>query len=350
MNTSTHDSNLIVVHDIPPYLRVYKDGSVERLVATETTPPSLDPQTGVESKDVVFEPENGLKARLYRPSTLAQNMNSDKKHKLVPLVIYFHGGAFMVASISEPKYHTSLNRLVQESNIILVSIDYRLAPEHPLPTSYDDSWAALKWIGSHKSADHRGGCNYEEWINEYADFDRVYLAGDSAGANISHHMALKLGSDDDDNLTHFINIKGMVMIHPYFWGEKPIGVESENEFFKSLVDKWWLFVCPSDKGCDDPWINPFGAGEADDPTSNNTLVEKLGLTCERILVCVAGNDILRERGKLYYQKLVESHYKWKGKAELFESDGEDHVFHIFDPTSESSMKLIKRCAEFLNVD
>ncbi|KAL6527407.1 hypothetical protein OROGR_016497 [Orobanche gracilis] len=319
----TNDLN-IVVHDIPPYMRVYKDGTVERILGTEITPATEnDPETGVSSKDVVLSPDTGVSARLYRPNLAACH----DRHKKLPLVVYFHGGAFCISSTADPVYHSVLNILVKEAQVILVSVDYRRPPENPLPTAYEDSWTALRWVG-----DHVTGLNGTEfWISELADFDRVFLAGDSAGANISHHMAIRAGLENPG-----FRISGILMIHPYFWGENPMGVEAENPLSKSVIDKWWIFVCPSDKGCDDPLINPFVDGAP----------SLVGLGCGKILVCVAGNDIFRQRGKCYYQALVKS--DWVGKAEFYETDGEDHVFFLMDRTSENSNRLIKRCAEFIN--
>ncbi|XP_057786291.1 probable carboxylesterase 2 [Salvia miltiorrhiza] len=312
-----------VVDEVPPYLRVHQDGTIERLVGTDFAPPTLDPETGVSSKDVLFHPETGVSARLYRP-----NLAADHQTKL-PLVIYFHGGAFCISSTADPKYHAMLNILVNHAQIILVSVDYRLAPEHPLPAAYHDSWAALQWVAAHLS-----GAASENWITEHVDFDRVFLAGDSAGANISHHLSIRAGSPG--RALGELKIRGVLMIQPYFWGEEAIGAEAENPVFKAVVDKWWRFVCPSDLGCDDPLINPFASGA---PSLD-------GLGCGRVLVCVAGNDILRERGRLYYSVLTKS--KWEGKPEFFETQGEDHVFHIMDPTSLNSTNLITRCAQFIH--
>nr|AEP68102.1 CXE protein [Hevea brasiliensis] len=305
--------------EVFPYLRVYKDGTIERYAGTEVTPAGFDSQTGVLSKDIFLTtPQTTLSARIYRP----QFINNNQK---LPLLVYYHGGAFCIASPAEPKYQNCLNQLVSKAKIIVVSVDYRLAPEHPLPAAYEDSWASLQWLVAHVN----GGI--EEWLEDYADFERVFLAGDSAGANIAHQLALRM--KDFPNMKR---LQGIAMIHPYFWGKEPIGEEANESLKKSMVDNWWMFVCPSNKGCDDPYINPFVKGA---PSLK-------GLASESVLVFVAEKDILCERGKLYYEKLVKS--GWKGKAEIVETKGEDHVFHIFNPDCENAHLLIKRWAAFIN--
>ncbi|CAN1307369.1 Probable carboxylesterase 13 [Linum perenne] len=151
--------------EYPPFLRIYKDGTVERLVGTKTVPP--DPTPSVQSKDVAYSD--------IQSSNRSKSENEKNKKKKLPVLVYFHGGAFLVESAFSPTYHTYLNSIVAAANVIAVSVDYRRAPEHPLPIAYDDSWTALEWIGSHRS-----GSGSELWLNEYADLDSVFLAGDSA--------------------------------------------------------------------------------------------------------------------------------------------------------------------------
>ncbi|XP_056177268.1 probable carboxylesterase 2 [Syzygium oleosum] len=312
------DSSKEILLEIFPYIRVYNNGTFDRLAGFEIAPPGLDPETRVESKDVLILPDTGISARIYRPSSASAATK-------LPLVVYFHGGAFIIASIADPKYHASLNALVAESNVIVVSVDYRRVPEHPLPTAYDDSYAALQWIASEEARS-------EPWLRDHADFDQLFLVGDSGGANMSHHLAMRLR---DDVLGKRVKLSGIGMIQPYFWGEKPIGAEVADPGRKALVDSWWRFVCVSDKGCDDPLINPFADGA---PGVD-------GLACKKVLVIVSEKDILRDRGRLYYEKLVES---GGAAAEIMEIDGEDHVFHIFDPSCEKAKRLFERVAAFVN--
>uniref|UniRef100_A0A7N0V080 Alpha/beta hydrolase fold-3 domain-containing protein n=1 Tax=Kalanchoe fedtschenkoi TaxID=63787 RepID=A0A7N0V080_KALFE len=312
-----------VAHDVFPYLRQYKDGSVERLNGTATCPPNTHPH--VLSKDVIIDSRTGISARLYLP----KNINKDERK--LPLFVYFHGGAFLIASPAEPLYDASLNTIVAQANVVAVSVDYRLAPEHPLPTAYDDCWSALQWISAHASSGSGGGS--EAWLTDHVDFSRVYLAGDSAGANIAHHVSFRAADADPEVV---VRPAGIVMIHPYFWSKDPTESELSDPVRKGMVDKWWIYACPSEKGCDDPLINPYADGSP----------SLAGLGCERLMVCVAEKDILCDRGRVYYESVVRS--GWRGRAELFVSEGEDHVFHIFNPQCQKAMELIKSVAEFVN--
>lgn len=154
--------------ELLPYLRLYKNGVVERLVGTRVTPPGLDQPTGVDSKDIIVVPDTGVSARVYRPTAV----ELEPRRKL-PLVVYFHGGAFIIASSAEPIYHNNcLNPLAAVAESVIVSVNYRLAPEHPLPTAYEDSWAALQWIAaqSQSSADEAG---QDPWLEQLVDFQKV---------------------------------------------------------------------------------------------------------------------------------------------------------------------------------
>ncbi|KAK3043374.1 hypothetical protein RJ639_002676 [Escallonia herrerae] len=112
-----------ITHEFPPFFRVYKDGRVERYSESPYIEPALDPGTGVEAKDVVISSEPSIKARVFMPRI------TGLEEKL-PLVLHYH----------------------------VVSVDYRLAPENPLPIPYEDSWASMQWVAA-----HFGGEGPEPW-------------------------------------------------------------------------------------------------------------------------------------------------------------------------------------------
>ncbi|PIN01880.1 Arylacetamide deacetylase [Handroanthus impetiginosus] len=306
-----------ILHDFPPMIRQYKDGRIERLMRTETVPPSVDPETGVQSKDVVIAPEINLSARLY----LTKSAIPGSK---LPLLVYFHGGGFVVQSAFSPLYQKHLNCLVAEANVVVVSVDYRLAPEHPLPIAYEDAWLGFKWAVSPS--------NGEDWIKEYADLNRVFLGGDSAGGNIAHNIAVRFGAEKLDG----VNLIGTFLNCPFFWGKEGIANEETHELMsKEYVDRLWQYTCPgTTEGCDDPRINPG----KDQKLS--------GLGCKKLLVYVAENDILRSRGLLYKELLRKS--GWDGEIEVVDVEGENHCYSVDSPTGEKGKEMIKRVASFLN--
>eukprot|EP00257_Ricinus_communis_P025635 XP_025013049.1 probable carboxylesterase 12 [Ricinus communis] len=193
------------------------------------------------------------------------------------------------------------------------SLFSRLAPEHPIPIAYEDSWAALKWIASHCD-----GGGPESWLNDHADFGRVFLGGDSAGANIAHNMGIQAGVEGLNG----VKVLGICLVHPYF-GRKESG-----------VDECWTFVSPKTSGFNDLRINP----------SLDSRLARLG--CSKVLIFVAEKDKLKERGVFYYETLRES--EWDGEVEIVETEGEEHVFHLFNPSCENAFALLKKFASFIN--
>ncbi|XP_052207412.1 2-hydroxyisoflavanone dehydratase-like [Diospyros lotus] len=311
-----------VASELETVLRVYRDGTVERLLGSPFVPPSpQDPTTGVSSKDIAISPK--VSARLYLPPlTAAATLRK------LPILVYFHGGGFCIESPFSALCHRYITNVVSRSNALAVSVDYRLAPEHPLPAAYDDSWAALQWVAAHSGEGFQG---QDPWLISHGDFERVYIGGDSAGANIAHNMAMRAATE---NLK--MRIYGAFLCHPYFWGSKPLGSESVPLHEKTLSYKTWTFVYPnSPGGIDNPMVNPL-AGDA--PNLSR-------LKCCRLLVCVAAMDELRERGVGYHAAVKGS--GWVGELELCEVKGEGHGFHILSPESDNAEKMIKRLAAFL---
>nr|XP_043625997.1 probable carboxylesterase 5 [Erigeron canadensis] len=178
-----------IAKDITNFIRIYKDGHFERSYVFDVVPPGIDPSTGVNSKQVVYSPETNMFARLYIPKNATQT-------RKLPLLIFFHGGAFIVESAASSLYNNFHNLVVSEANIVVVSVEYRLAPEFKLPIAYEDSWNSIKWVEKHVN-----GNGPESWLNDYVDFEKVFIGGDSAGGNITHHMAIQSGLGRLDGIT-----------------------------------------------------------------------------------------------------------------------------------------------------
>jgi acetyl esterase/lipase len=295
-----------IIHQWGSYIRVYKEGRVERFFGTDKVPSSINSTDGVSTKDVLIAPEIDVSARIFIPTC---TINSG--HKL-PLLIYFHGGGFRVGSPFCATYHNYVTSLVTAASVVAVSIDYRLAPEYLVPTCHEDSWVALKWVASHSN-----GEGPEEWIRDYANFGQVFLAGDSGGANIAHDLAAQAGIENLNG----VKLTGLCLVHPYFGS-------------KDSVDESWIFVSPTTSGLDDFRYNPAA----------DSRMASLG--CTRVLICLAEKDALRQRGLFYYETLRKS--GWGGEVEIVETEGEGHVFHLFNPNCDTAEALLKKLASFIN--
>lgn len=290
-----------------PFFRIYKDGRIDRFAGEEIIPPSPDSTTPVRSKDVVITSATGLSARLFLPQI------PDPTRKL-PLLVYFHGGAFCIGTPFSPTYTSHVVSLAAEANAVVLSVHYRRAPEHPLPAAYDDAREAAHWALAHSDGD-----GPEVWLNRHVDFDRVFVGGDSAGGTLAHYVVLRAGVDG----IHGANrpkVLGLVLFHPFFGNDRR--------------DRLLEIIFPSSSGSVDPRLNPGCDRD----------LGRLG--CGRVLVFVAEKDFLKDRGVAYYEALKKS--GWSGHVEIVESEGVDHVFHLFSPKSEQAQALFKKAASFLN--
>src|SRR6476646_3066766 len=111
----------------------------------------------------------------------------------LPGIVYLHGGGWVFMGIET---HDSIcRRLAKESGAVVVSVEYRLAPEDPFPAPLDDCYAATKWVVDHA-----------------ADFDvdpaRVAVAGDSAGGNLTAAVTLRARAAEEPALV------AQVLIYP----------------------------------------------------------------------------------------------------------------------------------------
>ncbi|KAF8769524.1 hypothetical protein HU200_006562 [Digitaria exilis] len=313
--------------DLSPYLIRYKSGRVRRLISSPRVAAGPDATTGVTSSDVAID--STLAARVFVPSDVLGTPQT------LPLLVYFHGGAFALHSAFAAAHTRLLNALVSAARVVAVSVEYRLAPEHPVPAAYDDAWAALCWA---LSSCARSRPEVVPWLSAHGDVARLFVAGDSAGANMAHHVALRAGRGG--GLPGGARIEGIALLHPYFDGEEPLPSESMDPgpLDRQWRERWWALVCAGRYGLDHPFINPLVIPAA----------EWASLDCRLVMVTVGELDPTSDRGRRYVEALRGS--AWRGEeAVLYEDHGEGHVFFLRKTKGRDKAKedMIAAVASFM---
>lgn len=140
-----------------------------------------------------------------------------------PLMIFFHGSGFVVCSLDT--HDTMCRNLCAESGCVVVSVDYRLAPEHKFPAAPDDCLAATRWAVANAAA-----------LN--SDPGRVLVAGDSAGGNLAAVTALRIRNEGGPKLI------GQLLIYPvtdYYDLGSPSMVENAEGYGLTCAGMIWFW-------------------------------------------------------------------------------------------------------------
>ena len=166
------DPILLKVLDAVPFRLSTEDGiDAARQRFRDLPRRPLHPELRVEDRSIPG-PAGSVELRIYWPPSHSEVAEDGGA---APVVLYFHGGGFVMGDL-ETHDGTARQHAVG-ADAIVVSVDYRLAPEHPYPAAVEDAWAATLWVAEHAPRArrrHRAGSP---------------LAGDSAGGTISAAMA-----------------------------------------------------------------------------------------------------------------------------------------------------------------
>ena len=232
---------------------------------TNPEPPELKSVTPL----AIPAPHGSIPARIYTPKTLRQAGG------LAPCLVFFHGGGWVIGDLDS--HDVVCRKLADEGELIVISVDYRLAPEHKFPAAVDDAIDATKWI-----ADNAASLGI--------DASRLSVGGDSAGGNLAAVVAI---SARDGNGPA---IAGQVLIYPAtdFAMTHPSHDEPETSILLThTVIRWFR----------DHYLN--GAADVHDwrasPIRAGTLI---GLPPAYVLT--AGADPLRDEGDEYANRLKQA--------------------------------------------
>jgi acetyl esterase len=146
-------------------------------------PPALE-----KAEDIAIPaPHGSIPARLYTPKSLR------KTDGLAPCLVFFHGGGWVIGNIET--HDVVCRKLAHEGELLVLSVDYRLAPEHKFPAAIDDAITATKWAAD--NAKQLG-----------IDASRLMVGGDSAGGNMATVVSLAARDSSGPKLA------GQVLIYP----------------------------------------------------------------------------------------------------------------------------------------
>jgi acetyl esterase len=213
-------------------------------------------------------PHGAIPARVYTPTTL-RTVNG-----LAPCLVFFHGGGWVIGDLDS---HDVVCRvLAHEGELVVISVDYRLAPEHKYPAAVDDAVAAANWVAT--NATSLG-----------VDAMRLYVGGDSAGGNLA--AVVSLAARDG----HGPAISGQVLIYPAtdFSRRHPSHREPETSILLThSVIGWFMNHYLGDADINDWRASPARAATLE------------GLPPAYVLT--AGADPLRDEGDEYAARLKEA--------------------------------------------
>ncbi len=191
-----------------------------------------------------------------------------------PVLVFLHGGGWTLGTLDSADDVCA--ELARRGECVVISVDYRLAPEHPFPAAVDDAWAALEWAA--ETAGAFGG-----------DPDRLQVGGTSAGGNLAAATALRAAAFGGPDLDHQLLL--YPMIDPVLDTDSAVGQADAPLLTRADVAWFWeqYLRSPVDRH------NPFAAPlRADD----------LGGVPPATVV-TAGHDLLRDEGAAYAARLAD---------------------------------------------
>jgi acetyl esterase len=156
------------------------------LMKARTARLAADPPVVGRIENRIIEGAGGsIPIRIYRPDA--------PSGELLPALVYFHGGGFVVGDLD--MVETVCRTICRDAGIVVVSVDYRLAPEHPYPAGLEDAITATRWV-------------VEQSATLGVAADRIAIGGDSAGGNLAAAASQALLHKDG------ISLKFQVLVYP----------------------------------------------------------------------------------------------------------------------------------------
>ena len=259
-----------------------------------------EPVANIENKKIPG-PHGDIPIRIYSPESADD----------LPVIVFIHGGGWALGSLDS--YNNITTTLANRTPAIVVSVDYRLAPEYPYPIPLDESYQALEWVSD----------NIED-LN--GDPSKIAVAGDSAGGNLAAAVALRARDENGPE------IFSQILYYPgtdlsstdYFsYSRFSDGYDLTKGMVQACIDCY----VPDQKQRTDPYVSPLLSDDLSDlpPT----------------LIIAAQFDPLLDQGMAYAGKLNTSNVPTKYTC----YNGVIHGFVSMLPENKSAVQAINETAK-----
>ncbi|XP_051141392.1 probable carboxylesterase 16 [Andrographis paniculata] len=244
---------------------------------------------------------------------------SGKNCRRLPVMLQFHGGAFVSGSNDSVANDCFCRRIAKLCDVIVLAVGYRLAPENKYPAAFEDGVKVLHWLakqanlaefgrgggggavakkmeGNWHVADAFGTSMVEPWLAAHGNPSRCVLLGVSCGGNIADYVAQK--AVEAGKLLEPVKVVAQVLMYPFFIGSVPTHSEIKlaNSYFydKAMCTlAWKLFLPEEEFSLDHPAANPLN------PNRGGPLPKQMPPT----LTVVAEHDWMRDRAIAYSEEL-----------------------------------------------
>ena len=236
-----------------------------------------------------------IKIRIYKPNNAPNNS---------PVYLNFHGGGFILGSLDSD--HARTLEISHQCNIIGVTVDYRLAPEHPYPSALQDCYSALLWLSDKAS-------------NLDIDSTKIIVGGPSAGGNLA--AAVSLFSRDNNGPSILYQILNYPVLDET---TSTVSMKNSDDTYiittQNVIDMWQYYLgCPTDE------VEYYAAPLRAHDLSN--LPPAYIMTCE--------HDPLRDEAIIYALNLMNSGIP----VELHNYPGTVHGFDYIVPSNISNAAI-----------
>ncbi|HEX3952473.1 MAG TPA: alpha/beta hydrolase [Stellaceae bacterium] len=259
---------------------------------------------GAVREQQIAGPDGPLRLRFYTPATPGPH----------PLVVFFHGSGFVLCSLDT---HDGMCRnLCGGADCVIVSVDYRLAPEHKFPAPLDDCIVATRWAIEHAATFG-------------ADASRTVLAGDSAGGNLAAAAALRLRDEGGPSLA------GQLLIYPvtdYHTPGTPSYVENADGYglTRDTMEWFWGHYLAAPADAANPYAAPLRAADFS--------------RLPPALIQTAEYDPLRDEGELYAERLRAAGVP----VDMTRWPGMNHGFLFWVGVVDRAGEAMKECCAWLH--